>query len=97
MIIYVDELAKEAATEMAVAENIGPYPEEVQEALETRMMLSLADLVLDSAFSRQETRGHHMRTDYPSLKPDPKHTFLAKGRGIWEGEVKRMDPARWKK
>ena len=93
----VDELAKEAATEMAVAEPSGPYPQEVLEALETRMMLSLAELVLDSAFSRQETRGHHMRTDYPSLKHDPRHTFLAKGRGIWEGEVKRTDPARWKK
>ena len=93
----VDELAKEAAAEMAVAETSGPYPQEVQEALETRTMLSLADLVLDSAFSRRETRGHHMRTDYPSLKHDPKHTFLAKGQGIWEGEVKRMDPARWKK
>ena len=93
----MEELAKEAATEMAVAETSGPYPQEVQEALETRIMLSLADLVLDSAFSRQETRGHHMRTDYPSLKQDPKHTFLAQGQGIWEGEVKRMDPGRWEK
>jgi fumarate reductase (CoM/CoB) subunit A len=93
----VDELAKEAATEMAVAETTGPYPQEIQEALETRMMLSLAGLVLDSAFFRKETRGHHMRKDYPSSADDPKHTFLARGRGIWEGEVKRMGPVQWRK
>jgi succinate dehydrogenase/fumarate reductase flavoprotein subunit len=92
----MDELAMEAVAEMAVAETTGSYPQEVQEALETRMMLSLAGLVLDSASFRKETRGHHMRTDYPSSAADPKHTFLAKGRGIWEGEVKRMDPAQWK-
>jgi succinate dehydrogenase/fumarate reductase flavoprotein subunit len=93
----VEELTKEALTKMTVAETSGPYPQEVQEALEVRMMLSLADLVLDSAFFRKETRGHHMRTDYPSSTDDPKHTFLAKGRGIWEGEVERIDPAKWKK
>ena len=93
----VDELAREAATEMAVAETAGPYPQEIQEALETRMMLSLAGLVLDSASFRKETRGHHMRTDYRSSADDPRHTFLARGRGVWEGKVKRMDPAPWRK
>jgi fumarate reductase (CoM/CoB) subunit A len=95
--VDADELAKEAATEMAVAETSGPYPQEVQEALETRMMLSLAGLVLDSASFRKETRGHHMRTDYPSSAHDPKHTFLARGRRIWEGKVKRMGSAQWRK
>ncbi len=93
----VEELVKKAVTEMAVAETVGPYPQEIQEALETRMMLSLAGLVLDSAFFRKETRGHHLRMDYPSSADDPKHTFLARGRGIWEGEVQRRDPAKWKK
>jgi fumarate reductase (CoM/CoB) subunit A len=93
----VDELAKEAATEMAVAETTGPYPHEIQEGLETQMMLSLAGLVLDSASFRKETRGHHMRTDYPSSAGDPQHTLVAKGRGIWGGEVKRTDPARWRR
>jgi len=93
----VHELAKEAVAEMTVAETIGPYPQEVQEALEVKMMFSLASLVLDAAFFRKETRGHHVRTDYPFSHGDPKHTFLTKGQGIWEGEVKRIDPAVWEK
>jgi fumarate reductase (CoM/CoB) subunit A len=93
----VHELAKEAVAEMTVAGTIGPYPQEVQEALEVKMMLSLASLVLDAAFFRKESRGHHMRTDYPSSSDDPRHTYLVKGRRIWEGEVKRIDPAIWKK
>lgn len=93
----VEELVKKAVTEMAVAESLGAYPQEIQEALETRMMLSLAGLVLDSAFFRKETRGHHMRVDYPSPADDPQHTFLARGQGIWAGEVQRRDPAKWKK
>jgi len=93
----VEELAKAAATEMAVAEAPGPYPQEIQEALETRMMLSLAGLVLDAASFRKETRGHHIRRDYRSSAEGPRHTFLARGRGEWEGEVKRKDPAQWRK
>jgi succinate dehydrogenase/fumarate reductase flavoprotein subunit len=93
----VDELSREALAGMAVAGACGPYPQEMQEALEVKMMLSLASLVLDSAFFRKETRGHHMRTDYPSSLDVPKHTYLAKGQRLWEGEVARMDPSKWEK
>jgi succinate dehydrogenase/fumarate reductase flavoprotein subunit len=93
----VEELTKKALAGMAVAGASEPYPQEMQEALELKMMLSLAGLVLDSASFRRETRGHHMRTDYPSSLDVPKHTYLAKGQRIWEGEVARMAPSKWKK
>jgi len=93
----VEELIREALTEMTVAGHMGPYPQEIQEALEVKMMLSLASLVLDSAFFREETRGHHIRTDYPSTSDDPRHIFLIKGKGLWKGEVERVDFSKWKK
>jgi fumarate reductase (CoM/CoB) subunit A len=93
----VEELTKETLVGMAVAGASEPYPQEMQEALEVKMMLSLASLVLDSAFFRKETRGHHMRMDYPSPVDVPKHTYLAKEQRLWEGEVARMDPSKWKK
>jgi len=93
----VEELIREALTEMTVAGGSGPYPQEIQEALEVKMMLPLASLVLDSAFFRKETRGHHMRLDYPSSNEDSRHTFVAKGRGLWEGEVERVDFSEWGK
>jgi len=73
----------------------GAYPQEIQEALEVKMMISLGHLVLSSALFRKETRGHHMRTDYPFSLQEPKHTLLSKGREPWAGEVKRERPGRW--
>ncbi len=54
------------------------------------MMISLARLVLRSALFREETRGHHVRTDYPSSFAKAAHTLAAKGKEPFAGEVKRM-------
>ncbi len=67
----------------------GPYPQEAQEALEVEMMVSLGKLVISSALLRRETRGHHMRTDYPEPHAEPAHTRVAKGKDPWEEGVKR--------
>jgi len=67
----------------------GAYPQETREALELRMMLTLSRLVLTSALFRQETRGHHIRIDYPLNAAEIKHTFIKKGMEAWAGEVKR--------
>jgi succinate dehydrogenase/fumarate reductase flavoprotein subunit len=71
-------------------DSYGAYPQEIQEALEVRMMILVGQLVLGSALLRKETRGHHIRTDYPDSSREPKHTFLTKGKGLWEGEVKKV-------
>jgi len=52
------------------------YCYEVQEAYEVRGMLDLAELVIMSAMSRKETRGHHFRVDYPHTDPVPYHTTI---------------------
>lgn len=49
---------------------------EIQEAYEVRGMLDLAELVILSALSRKETRGHHFRTDYPQTDKIPYHTSI---------------------
>ncbi|MCX5825217.1 MAG: hypothetical protein NTY86_17415 [Deltaproteobacteria bacterium] len=52
------------------------YCYEVQEAYEVRGMLDLAELVILSALSRKETRGHHFRVDYPQTDAVPYHTTV---------------------
>jgi L-aspartate oxidase len=73
-------------------DSFGAYPREVQDALEVRMMATVGKLVLASALFRKETRGHHMRTDYPSPSREPVHTLVARGKDPWTKEVKRREP-----
>lgn len=53
------------------------YNYEWQEALEAVAMVDLGELVATSALQRQESRGHHWRTDFPSMVPEwEKHTIV---------------------
>jgi len=49
---------------------------EVQEAYEIRGMVDLAEIVILSALARKESRGHHLRLDYPQTDPVPVHTSV---------------------
>jgi len=49
---------------------------EMQEAYEVRGMLDLAEIVILSALERRESRGHHIRTDYPERAVTPIHTAI---------------------
>ncbi|QDR81753.1 FAD-dependent oxidoreductase [Sporomusa termitida] len=60
------------------------YCYEVQEAYEVRGMLALAEIVILSALARQETRGHHFRTDYPQTEAEGQHTLIS----LQQGEPK---------
>ena len=96
----LETLEREALPNLSVTDigrgiSYGAYPQEIQEALEVRMMISLGRLVLSSALFRKETLGHHIRTDYPSPWREPKHTFLSKEKGPWAGEVKRERTGPW--
>lgn len=53
------------------------YNYEWEEALEAVDMVELAEMVVASALARQESRGHHWRTDFPSMRPEwEKHTIV---------------------
>ncbi len=45
--------------------------------IELRNLLQVAELIVESAISRKESRGLHYSKDYPNLEPDPIPTVLA--------------------
>lgn len=69
----------------------GSYPLKVKEILELKMMITLSRLILTSALIRRETRGHHIRIDFPFAEEGAKHTMIMKGRQPWAEEVKRKE------
>ncbi|MGQ9696107.1 MAG: FAD-dependent oxidoreductase [Thermodesulfobacteriota bacterium] len=69
----------------------GSYPLKVKEILELKMMITLSRLILTSALIRKETRGHHIRIDFPFAEEGAKHTMIMKGRQPWAEEVKRKE------
>jgi succinate dehydrogenase/fumarate reductase flavoprotein subunit len=95
----LEEMGREVLPCMTIHEqcpndSLGAYPQGLQEALEVRMMMELGKLVLASALFRKETRGHHMRVDYPSSAGEPVHTLVAKGRDPRPREVNRRGTGR---
>ena len=54
-------------------------------AIEFKVMLDMAVLVTRSAMERKETRGHHIRTDYPDTLPEWRMHTMARRR---DGELK---------
>jgi succinate dehydrogenase / fumarate reductase flavoprotein subunit len=55
------------------------FNNEFQEAMEVGFMAEIAEMVAHAALLRKETRGHHLRSDYPNsdLKWE-KHTMIEK-------------------
>jgi fumarate reductase (CoM/CoB) subunit A len=95
----LEEIRREMLPRITIREHgpndsFGAYPRGLQEALEVSMMTELGELVLASAQFREETRGHHMRADYPSPFGEPLHTLIAKGRAPWFREVNRSGAGR---
>jgi succinate dehydrogenase/fumarate reductase flavoprotein subunit len=66
------------------------YPQELMEAWELMRMATLAGQVISSAIARKETRGHHLRADYPETEREARHIFLSREKGLRMGKVKRM-------
>jgi len=65
--------------QMSVAASHRVYNYEWEEALEVGNMLKLAEMVAASALAREESRGHHWRTDFPNMRPEwEKHTIVHK-------------------
>ncbi len=95
----LEEIEREVIPRMTIHEqspdgSFGAYPQGLQEALEVRMMIELGKLVLASALFRKETRGHHMRVDYPLPDREPVHTLIAKEMGPRPRKVKRRGAGR---
>lgn len=62
--------------------NIRSFNYELQEAIELSFMLDVSEIVAEAALMRTESRGHHIRTDYPNVSNEwEKHTVIAKKDG----------------
>jgi succinate dehydrogenase/fumarate reductase flavoprotein subunit len=64
---------------------------ELCEALELDNMVELGKLIIKSAITRTETRGHHIRTDYPETDPKwSRHTVTLIDQPIGTMEVTKL-------
>ncbi|MCX5910110.1 MAG: FAD-binding protein, partial [Deltaproteobacteria bacterium] len=93
-IAEITDLEKHLFPRLSVACPLS-YPQERVEALEVKMMILLGRLVLTSAAGRRETRGNHIRTDFPEPSPTVRHRVLEKDQELHEKAVIREDPSRW--
>lgn len=105
-LIEVEEIEKEVyqgthSKNKIRSVNFGAYPLEIKEVLELKIMLTLCRLILAAALLREETRGHHLRLDFPTSKEQVKHTLIKKGAELRaeprEGEVIRKNLAFWRR
>jgi len=71
-------------------ESVEPYPQELMEAWELKMMMTLSGFVISSALSREETRGHHLRSDYLETEKEAQHILISKGKRLRRSNVKRI-------
>ena len=55
-----------------------------KEEYEYRNMLTVAELIIDAALSRKESRGAHSRSDYKNISEIPNHSIISKNK---EGEL----------
>jgi succinate dehydrogenase / fumarate reductase flavoprotein subunit len=74
------------------------YNSNLMQALETENMLELAEVLLFAGLARQESRGAHARTDYPSRDDDKflRHSMVYSSGGTPRLEYKPVTITNWK-
>ncbi len=77
----LEEIEKTVSEGMAIRSSSATYNRERMEAVEIPLMVRAALLVAHSALTRQESRGSHFRTDFPSSDNEKwlKNIVLRKG------------------
>lgn len=72
----VSQLQRVVDSELSLGSDQG-----VIEAMEVRNLLQVAEIVLGSALRREESRGSHYRSDFPTLKQDQGQVIVVKNSG----------------
>ncbi|MGA2957643.1 MAG: FAD-binding protein [Thermodesulfobacteriota bacterium] len=62
--------------EVALSHGRTPYHMELQDAIETRLMLGVARCIMTAAERREESRGAQYRDDFPKLKEEGRANFI---------------------
>ena len=71
------QLKEEVVPRLRAVGGLRVYNYEWEEALEAAQMVNLAELVTAAALAREESRGHHWRTDFPHMRREwEKHTII---------------------
>lgn len=81
---------EEELKDLRVTDTHAVFNNEVCAAIEVRSMISLARLIARSAAFRRETRGHHIRTDYPAAAARVMHTRVRAGQPVDEIPVVKI-------
>lgn len=86
-----------ARARLAALESSLPAQQTSRHAVEARNLLLLAREVTRSALAREESRGGHVREDFPNLRPDldGRHQIVRKGTDGMERDFRALHEA-WK-
>jgi succinate dehydrogenase/fumarate reductase flavoprotein subunit len=71
--VCLDELSRLHSSferDLGLSQGPGAYHMELAEAIETRLMLPLAKAIVVAALRREETRGAHLREDFPEAREE---------------------------
>lgn len=87
-ILSLKEIRENDLMRMAVTPSHRIYNYEWEEALEVEHMVNLSIMVAASALAREESRGHHWRTDFPNMRREwEKHTIAKSSGSSGEFEI----------
>ena len=64
----IEKLDSALAEDLSLCHGATPYHMELQDAIETKLMVGVGKMILTAAGMRDESRGSQFRTDYPTQK-----------------------------
>ncbi|MBW1695442.1 MAG: hypothetical protein JRH18_25145 [Deltaproteobacteria bacterium] len=70
--------------ELKISNGPKPFNLQLQDSIESRLMIDVARMILEAAYRRCESRGAHYRSDYPDTKDEWKTNLIVtkKGQGV---------------
>ena len=83
----IDRLEKSLYPDLAVSYGPTSYHAELSDAIEIRLMLPVARCILSAAHRREESRGAHLREDFPKPRDEWRANLVLtriKGDTVWE-------------
>ena len=79
-LVELGKLKSSLTADMALSCGPSPYHMELQDAVETRLMIGVGEIILTAAGEREESRGAQYRTDHPEQKDAWNTNLIIAGR-----------------
>jgi len=88
----------ESSKKISISEKGNVYNQNLIASLEMKNLVELAEVVVNSALERKESRGSHFRTDYPKRDDDNylKHTIAKRVGGKLSITYRPVTLTKWK-